>query len=313
MTATRVMVWATVVCKYGIMPHEKCYQPKVPRTERELPIRGANYCVYEWGAPEAPPLIYLHGWGDTGSTFQFVVDALGENWRVLAPDWRGFGRSSCNCSSYWFPDYLADLHQLLDIFSPADPVRLIGHSMGGNVASLYAGTFPERIAAFINIEGFGLADSNPADAPQRYRAWIEGAIGGPGFSNYPDIGALARRIRKRHPGMSQQACAFVAREWAVEGADGVTRLRADPLHKLPNPILYRRAEALACSREVTAETLLIIGSNSSIAKEAGALPAAVDLYPNGRRVLIDGAGHMLHFEAPHALARAIEDFLQATL
>ena len=141
--------------------------------------------------------MYLHGWADTGSTFQFVVDTLCSEWRVVAPDWRGFGRSSCRCTSYWFPDYLADLHALLDIYSANEPVRLIGHSMGANVGSLYAGTMPERVRAFVNVEGFGLPDSDPGNAPGRYRAWIEQSTGAPGFSEYPDLEALAARLACR--------------------------------------------------------------------------------------------------------------------
>lgn len=293
------------------MSSETIYQPKVSRVVRKVSVRGANYCIYEWGDPDAPLLVYLHGWGDTGSTFQFVVDALTSGWRIVAPDWRGFGRSSVPCTSYWFPDYLADLHVLLNFFSPEDPVRLIGHSMGANVGSLYSGTMPERVRAFVNVEGFGLADSDPNDAPARYRAWIEGQIEGTKFSEYADLEALAARIRRRHPAMRRSEAAFVAGEWAKAGPDGVTRLRADPRHKLPNPVLYRRAEAAACCRAVTAETLLVLGSNSALASDFGSEAAL--LFSDSRSVTIEGAGHMLHFEAPAALAGVIEDFLRLTL
>ena len=293
------------------MPSKEIYQPRVRRAEREFVIRGANYCVYEWGDPGAPLLVYLHGWADTGSTFQFVVDALSEGWNVMAPDWRGFGRSTCGCTSYWFPDYLADLHELLDIFSADDPVRLVGHSMGGNVGALYAGTMPERVRAFVNIEGFGLPDSDPADAPGRYRAWIEAGNAAPRFSEYANLEALAYRIGKRHPAMSDSEALFVAGEWASQGTDGIARLRADPRHKLPSPILYRRAEALACCRAATAEVLFVEGSNSEFAQRYGHAPTS--LFQDAKNVAIDGAGHMPHFEAPRALAGVIEEFLLPTL
>lgn len=293
------------------MTSKEIYQPRVRRAEREFVIRGANYCVYEWGDPGAPLLVYLHGWADTGSTFQFVVDALSEGWSVMAPDWRGFGRSTCGCTSYWFPDYLADLHELLEIFSADDPVRLVGHSMGGNVGALYAGTMPERVRAFVNIEGFGLPDSDPADAPGRYRAWIEAGNAAPRFSEYANLEALAYRIGKRHPAMSDSEALFVAGEWASQGTDGIARLRADPRHKLPSPILYRRAEALACCRAATAEVLFVEGSNSEFAQRYGHAPTS--LFQDAKNVAIDGAGHMPHFEAPRALAGVIEEFLLPTL
>lgn len=275
-----------------------------------MPLRGVNYSVSEWGDPDAPLVFYLHGWGDTSSTFQFVVDALQSDWHVVAPDWRGFGSSSIDCTSYWFPDYLADLHALLLDYSPTAPVRLIGHSMGANVASLYAGTMAERVRALVNIEGFGLADSDPDEAPRRYRQWIESQEERQHFSEYPDLESLAYRIRKRSPNMTGAAAIFVAGEWAGEDAEGVVRLRADPLHKLPNPVLYRRAEAEACWRAITADSLLITGAESRLVEKLG---GAAALQPGTAHVALERAGHMPHFEAPSSLAETIESFLLQTL
>lgn len=287
------------------------YEPFVPRREHKFTLRGANYVVSEWGEKDSPLLVYLHGWADTGSTFQLVVDQLAESWRVIAPDWRGFGRSQCECRSYWFPDYLADLHALLEIFSPQQPVRLIGHSMGGNIASLYAGAMPERVRALVNVEGFGLRDSNPADAPRQYRDWLLAEARDHEFSRYADFDVLAHRIRKRSPGMSAAAAAFVAREWATLELDGQVRLRADPRHKLPNPVLYRRGEARACWGATTAEVMLVSGARSSFAdRYAG---SADDVYPDAVRRVLPDAGHMLHFETPALLAAAVEDFFRQTL
>ena len=287
------------------------YEPIVPRGERSFSLRGVDYVVSEWGEADAPLVVYLHGWADAGSTFQFVVDQLAGSWRVVAPDWRGFGRSKCDCRSYWFPDYLADLHALLEIYSPEQPLQLIGHSMGPNVASLYAGVMPERVRTLVNVEGFGLIDSNPADAPRHYREWLQGEARDPDFSRYPDFDALAYRIRKRSPGMSAAAAAFVAREWATQEPDGQIRLRADPRHKLPNPVLYRRGEAQACWSATTADVMLISGARSSFAdRYAG---SSDDVYPEAARRVIPDAGHMLHFETPAALAATIEGFCRPTL
>jgi len=293
------------------MSQAQIYQPAVSRVVRKHSIRDLRYVVNEWGNTDKPLLVYLHGWCDTGSTFQFVVDALGEAWHVVAPDWRGFGRTSCPCNSYWFPDYLADLHALLEIYSPQEPVRLVGHSMGANVGALYAGTLPARVRAFVNIEGFGLPDSDPGDAPLRYRLWLEQLALKNGFSTYTDYEALASRIRKRNPRMSDAAAAFVAREWAREGADGVVRLRADPLHKLRNPVLYRRSEAEACWRATTAEILMLYGTRSEHARRYGDI--STSMYPEARHSSIADAGHMLHFEAPREVATAINGFLRSTL
>ena len=267
--------------------------------------------VTEWGEDGAPLLVYLHGWADTGATFQFVVDALKCSWHVVAPDLRGFGRTDCDCTSYWFPDYLADLAELLEVLSPDAPVVLVGHSMGGNIASLFAGVLPERVRALVNIEGFGLPDADPGEAPQRYRAWIEGMRGADSFSTYAEMRLLAERIARRHRDMDMGRAMFVARHWARERFDGKVVLRADPRHRLPNPVLYRRAEAEACWRAIAAPVLVVTGGASEFA--ARGLGGLAAVLPQATSVVIDDAGHMLHFERPGALAAAIEGFLGTVL
>src|SRR5450830_2042280 len=111
-----------------------------------LPLRGLRAHVRHWGEPEAPLLFMLHGWMDVSASFQFVVDHLQREWHVIAPDWRGFGLSErSGRDGYWYPDYLADLDALLSFYSPQAPVRLLGHSMGANVAMMYSGIRPQRI------------------------------------------------------------------------------------------------------------------------------------------------------------------------
>lgn len=292
------------------MSNSDIYKERVPRrTSRHL-IRDVEYEVSEWGDSKQPMLFWLHGWGDCSATFQFVVDQFSADWFVVAPDFRGFGGSKTDRASFWFPDYLADLDRLVDIYSPGEPVRLVGHSMGANVAGLFAGALPERVGAFINVEGFGLSNTNPDEAPVRYRRWIEEGRSDINFSTYADFSALADRVMKRSPRMTRARAEFVARSWARE-CDGRVVLRANPQHKLPNPVLYRRAESEACWRSVKAPVLLIAGSKSVFANatdsrlDTGSLALP---FPNARTEVIEDSGHMLHFEAPEALAAAIESF-----
>jgi len=275
-------------------------------------IRGVDYCFYEWGDDSMPLLVYLHGWGDSGATFQFVVDELQHDWHVVAPDWRGFGRSSHLGESYWFPDYLADLDAILKIYSPDEPVQLIGHSMGANIGGLYAGVFPERVRSFINIEGFGLADSDPEKAPANYRRWIESDKEQMAYQSYRSFEELLPRILQRSPRMSPQQAMFVATQWAALDADGIVRIRADPAHKMPNAVQYRRAEAMACWDKAEAQVLLVLGAETDF---TGAVKSWIDPdaskhpFRGAPTASIPSAGHMVHFEAPTALAKAIEDFL----
>jgi pimeloyl-ACP methyl ester carboxylesterase len=265
-------------------------------------LRGIDYHVSEWGDPSNRLLVMLHGWGDAGSTFQFVVDELKEDWFVIAPDWRGFGDTRGRAESYWFPDYLADLDALLTIYSPDEPVAILGHSMGGNVAGLYAGVFPDRVAKFINVEGFGLADRNPEDAPGNLGQWIEKGRQHNDYRRYDSYAEFAQRIQRQNTFMRADRAHFVATRWAGEGKDGLITIKADPAHKLPNPVLYRRSEAEACWRQAKAAVLLVVGDESQFKPD---LPQ-----DSAETVTIEGAGHMVHFDQPAALAAAIEGFLQ---
>ena len=126
----------------------KMYQAQRPSRSEFVPLRHMRYHLRHWGQPQAgvAPLVLVHGWMDVSASFQFVVDALqAERW-IIAPDWRGYGLTEGPpTDNYWFPDYLADLDALLDHYALGQSVDLVGHSMGGNVAMMYAGVRPERI------------------------------------------------------------------------------------------------------------------------------------------------------------------------
>ena len=145
-----------------------------PSDSEFLEIRGLRYHVRRWPRDGAPRMFLLHGWMDVSASFQFVVDALPREWDVYAPDWRGYGLTQWGGSDcYWFADYIADLDRLLEILQPDAPVNLVGHSLGGNVAAMYAGIRPQRVAKLVNLEGFGLAPTLPEQAPRRYARWLD--------------------------------------------------------------------------------------------------------------------------------------------
>jgi pimeloyl-ACP methyl ester carboxylesterase len=279
-----------------------------------LEIRGLRYHVREWGESAAPKLVFLHGWMDVSASFQFAVDELEHDWHVIAPDWRGFGLSQWAPGGYWFPDYVADLDALLDRLSPGSPVNIVGHSMGGNVANLYAGIRPERIARLVLAEGFGLPPTVPDQAPARYSKWLDEWRDLPSLKPYGSFEEVAARLRQNNPKLTEERAGWLAREWAEEKAPGRIELRADPLHKMVNPVLYRVEEAIACWRRITAPTLWMLSSGDWLRrfiKDEAALDAYRAAYRNRTECRIDGAGHMMHHDQPRAFARAIEKFLKS--
>jgi len=291
-----------------------------PSHSEFLSLRGRRVHVRCWpDDPSAPLLVMLHGWGDTSATWQFVVDSLAQGWRVLAPDWRGFGLSQWNGDSYWFPDYVADLDALLEHYSPNSPVRLVAHSMGGNVACLYAGLRPERVAGLVNLEGFGLPDCPATEAPIRYAKWLLQTrdVQGKGFRMYPDYAALAARLQNDNPRLSAARAEFLAAHLGVQKTgdnkqQGI-HLAVDPCHRWPNPVPYRLAEAMAIWRQVTAPVLWVIAAESTTFKKYFDLKSAdyrqhVECFRHIREVVLPDAGHNMQHDQPQKVAQWIDDF-----
>jgi pimeloyl-ACP methyl ester carboxylesterase len=287
-----------------------------PRHET-LRIRGLNMHLTRWGpvpSPAEPPLFLLHGWLDAGETFQFVVDAFKKDWPIIAPDWRGFGRSEWPQEGYGFPDYLGDFDALMDELSPDTPARIVGHSMGGNIANLYAGLRPKRVRCVINLEGLGLPRTSPHDAPKRMRKWLDQIKSPTLEKSYNSFEQLASVIGFRYQRFPPGAAEFVARVWGVPDGDSRVRLAADPRHHWVNPILYKREDAEATWREILAPMLMMLGAESDYMTRLGAdgtLDALRTAFPGAEMASIAEAGHMLHIERPDAVAAIMEAFLEA--
>ena len=280
-----------------------------------LRIRGLEHRVTRWGPESDAPVVLLHGWGDSADSFQFIADEIAPDWPLAAIDWRGFGHSDWHPGGYWFPDYYADLDELLDRLCPASPARLVGHSMGGNVAMVYAGVRPDRVQRIVNLEGFGLPRTDPSQAPARLARWLDQLRERPEPGDYATAQDLAERLLRRNPRLGAGRASFIAERWTRPQPGGGVRLRADPAHRHVNPYLYRREEMEACWRRVAAPVLLVVGGLSEIAARfgtEGVADAFRALIPDLRVELLAGAGHMLHHEEPAAIARLIEDFLGTT-
>jgi pimeloyl-ACP methyl ester carboxylesterase len=280
-------------------------------------VRGLNYHCRTWGSPGATPLFLLHGFQDVSASWQFTADALQGNWYVIAPDWRGYGLTDwSSAQSYWFPDYFADLDCLLDHFSPEIPVRLVAHSMGGNICSMYAGIAPERIAKFVNMEGIGLGARGRQDpAPRRFAKWIAEMRDGGAQRPYESFQDFADRMQAENPRLTDERARFLAEHWGKEEPDGTVVRRADPKHTLINPLPIPAEDMLACWRQITAPVLWVEGGKSSlqgrIARDREGYETRREAIQDLQVVRIDEAGHNIHHDQPEELAAVIEDFMRS--
>jgi len=300
----------------------RMYQVKRISHSEFVPIRNLNYHVRVWGepSPDKTPLVIVHGWMDVAASYQFVVDALSHDHYVIAPDWRGFGQTpSGGVDNVWFPDYLADLDFLLDHYAPHGQVNLVGHSMGGNVAMLYAGVRPERIRRLVNLEGFGLPATTPDEAPGRYAHWMDDLKklhrGEMALKAYDTVDGVARRLMKTNPRLGADKANWLAQHWAQQNAQGQWAILGDPAHKVSHAQLYRLEEVQAIYARISMPVLMVEASDDSMAQWwKGKFTLAehherLQVVPQLEIVRVEDAGHMLHHDQPLALAALIERFL----
>jgi pimeloyl-ACP methyl ester carboxylesterase len=285
-----------------------------PSRSEFIPIRGKRYHVRRWGREGAPLLVMIHGFMDMSATYQFVVDELKGDWNVVAPDWRGFGKSEPNNGTYWFSDYVADLDALLDHYSPAEPVSIVGHSMGANTVGFYAGIRPHRIKAFVNLEGLGFAQRAYARGPvRRFRKWLDELESSEQMRWYPDVAALAARLMRANHRLRADQAEFLAESFSEPVAGGGVRTAADSAHRNMRPVLVPVAEFKEVWREIAAPVLCICGEDSDVLKAfvdyPGELDARMACFPKLRTHLIADAGHNMHHDHPDQVAALIENFL----
>lgn len=277
--------------------------------------RGLRHHLRRWGDPSKPLAVLGHGFLDVSATFQYLVQPLLPVCQVVAPDWRGFGHSQWPKDGYWFPDYVADLDALVEHHLAPDrqPLWLIGHSMGAQIMSLYAGLRPERVSKLVLLDGLFLPDMPPEQAPRRFTRWLNEWRELPRSKTYASFEQLAERVRVQHPQLTTERALFVARCWGEEDGRGRIRLLADPKHRLNSPGLYRVAESMAIWQQVTATTLFADAGDSPFLKaipdEETARRRAC--FRNHRTAIIPKAGHMLHFDAPEATGELMARFLVA--
>ncbi len=284
----------------------------------EIEINGLQHRIHTWGQSDKPKLFLFHGWMDMGASFDFVCRQLQEHYYCIAPDLRGMGHTEHTPSAlgYFFYEYIADAHTLFESLAPGETLKLIGHSMGGNILSLYAGSFPERISHFTNIEGFGIKDMPASEGPERIRRWIE-TMEAHAFRIYPDIESVAARLRKTNPRLPLDRALFLAQHITSQTSEGL-QIAADPRHKWLHPYLFQLNNIYPFWERITAQCLLVTGQLSRFGAsmyQGDNLEEEIEQrlkhFPSSaKHIVIKDAGHMIHHEQPDALAQAILSFLE---
>lgn len=264
-----------------------------------------------WGAADAPLVVLHHGWLDHGRSWDPVARRLAQRLRVVVPDARGHGDSEWVGAggSYYFPDYVLDLHRLLDALGATEPVALVGHSMGGSVVGYFAGAFPARVRRLALVEGFGPPAEDARVFPARLVGFVrttDEALKARGNEVMPSTAEATRRLRRADPLLSEETAARLA-EHATRPAPGGVAWKADPLHKARSGGAFVLDHAMALWANVQCPVLSLDGEKTAFRWPD--LPARRAAVKQLEHRVVPGAGHNVHLHAPDALAEALLAFL----
>lgn len=282
-----------------------------PSWSEYLEIRGVRYHVRHWGKAGAPKIFLFHGWMDVSATWQFLVDELiaqsAQDWHFIAPDWSGYGLSEPRPGGSLFIGYLADMEQLLKAYCNAEQqVKIIGHSMGANLSSMYSGARPDRVSHLVNIEGLapmpgGMLSGSIAKSVGR---WLDGPRGI--SKSYQSRHEFAERLIEKNPRLRLERANFLAEHFLGVLADGSFAPLADAESRQITPIYPHCEQVEELLRNIRAKVLLCRGLKSFVAdifaKDSAALGSRLQCYQHRSDLVLEDASHNLHHEFPERVA-----------
>jgi len=247
-------------------PDSRPMTPKEPvRHTTEIAGLPIHYREWPGDGKDRDLVLLLHGFLDHGGTFGPLVAAAAAKLaraRVIAPDFRGHGRSGwvAPYDYYYFSDYIGDTVRLLRRFD-YERLALVGHSMGGSVALMLAGAWPELVQALVLLEGLGPPHQEPAAAVAQLRVWVEqvDAVRSRPPRGMPSVAEAAKRLCTLNRRLDPSLAYDLAREGTQAAADGRVHWTFDPLHRTRTPVIFDATRAKAFYRAVRCPTLLVEG------------------------------------------------------
>ena len=255
----------------------------------------------DWGNPDAPPLLLVHGGRDHARSWDWVAEELRHDWHIIAPDLRGHGDSA------WSPDgnyemsaFVYDLAQLIHQLNLTS-VSIIAHSMGGNIATRYAGLFPENVRKMVNIEGLGpspkmLAERDATGIKKRFRQWIEDTRNAAGRTpkRYPNIEAAYERMKTENSYLTDEQARHLTVHGISRNEDGSWSWKFDNYLNIWAMFDMPEEDLLAIWKSITCPILMMYGANSWASNPEK--DGRINNFPTAKVVEYENAGHWLHHD-----------------
>jgi len=284
----------------------------MPRAEElRIELADRTLAARAWGDPAKPPLLALHGWLDNAGSFEALAPLLAADHYVVALDLSGHGRSSHRAPGAWYHyvDYFDDLRAALDHFGWAS-ATLLGHSLGGTLASLFAALYPERVATLLLVEALGPLTVTPENTLAQLKRGLDERAA---FAKrrplrvFPDLDT-AIAVRMAASELSRDAARALV-ERGVDAVDGGYVWSTDPRLTLASPQRYTDAQIHAMLEGIHAPTLLVLADPAtSYLQEPMMAPRIARVA--GIEVVRVAGNHHLHLERPEAVFEVIARFLR---
>lgn len=275
------------------------------RRDYPLAIGGLTLYVTEWGEPSARPILMLHGIRGYAETFAGVAEVLQPHYRVIAYDQRGRGRSDWDPARNYYTDtYVSDIEEVRRALG-LERFDLLGHSMGGINALVYAASFPQRVERLV-IEDAGPRAFEDSDGARRIRRELATTP-----ASFPDWESAAAFMRALRPTVTEAAREERLRSMLKPAADQGFEWRYDHAGIAStrlNPVPGRSPDLPGAVSRIQCPTLVLRGGRSDYLQP----DMAEAMCQSNARIRwheIADAGHYVHDDQPQAFADQVRTFL----
>jgi esterase len=270
-------------------------------TDHDVVVDGVRLHFVDWGRNGRRPVLFLHGGGLTARTWDLVCLALRADFHCLALDQRGHGDSEWSPVLDYGPDaHLRDIRGLIEQLRLERPV-LVGHSLGGLNAMLYAAAAAEKLG------GVALVDVGPEPNPDAVKRIGDFVMGDPGQGSLEDF---VERARAFNPRRDPRLLRYSLRHNLRRMPDGTMTWKYDRRWLTPERLagVRREFEGLRKSAgSITCPVLVIRGAESDALSDEQAAAFAAAL-PDGRWDKVENAGHTVQGDNPRGLVRVLSRF-----
>ncbi len=255
----------------------------------------------DWGNPDAPPMILIHGGRDHCRNWDWVAEELRHDYHIIAPDLRGHGDSQWMVGgAYSQIDYVYDIAQLLHQ-KDMSPVTVIGHSLGGSISLLYTALHPENVHKLVAIEGMGPPPSMIQDRinkpmHDRLHMWMDELrkLSARSVRKYPSLEDAYERMQTENPHLSAAQARHLTIHGSNQNEDGTFSWKFDNYVRAFAPMGIPMEEIWDLYKNITCPTLLFRGTESwaSDPSEDG----RSDHFQSVEVVNVEQAGHWVHHD-----------------